>query len=371
MYKSKFVMLLVGLLVTSVAFFGFGDTSQVGDDFFDSEWELFVGDHVGSFSSEFGRNFGSHQWSAKLEGFSEQAGDDQFAGFYGMNGIWGSALETEPYLLLGSPESIERYVYLDMGSDARSSLSQSIWMGAMVDQLENPQGPEGMGFDENYELYISTNLAGDKGVYARYETGVLYEDSIAEGPSGRWYGGIASPRAQVGQIQSDNLIMISEGPNSEVGFSLLVTKDSGTHGFVPVADYSVRGTSTLGASIFAGTMGQQNDREVLAGAYLDGNGDAVVGKIETDEGVYLGDVRQFVASGTGTLTVAGSGRSDLYGFIHEAGAGVPQAGINPGSIVTTTLPGADYVYNKGQVTAGFSVGDSSNIIWSFEGGGQE
>jgi len=40
MQKSKFALLLVGLLVTSIAFFGFGDTDQVGDDFFDSEWNL-------------------------------------------------------------------------------------------------------------------------------------------------------------------------------------------------------------------------------------------------------------------------------------------------------------------------------------------
>jgi len=342
--------------------------------------EPFLGDHVGYFSSEFGRDFGSMQWSARLEGFSEQAGDDQFVGFYGMHGSWGSVLETS-LIPIGTPSGIERFVYLDMGSDAKSSLTQTIYMGPLVDQQEMERtntlpsdiDPDIPGFDENYEIYMSTSVAGDKGVYSRYDAGVLYEDSIEEDPGSRWYAGIASPRASEFGQSSPNLKLLGEGPNSKVGFSLLVTKDAGPHGYVPVADHSAHGESTLGAKIFSGTVGDPDDREVLVGAYGDDDSNIVVGKIETDEGFYTGLVRQFVASGTGTFTVTGSGRSDLYAVIYPIGGGAPGSGIMPGSVVSGNLPGADYEYHKGQVTAGFSVGDKpeNNIIWSFEGGGHE
>ena len=382
MYKSKFVMLLVGLLVTSVAFFGFGDTSQVGDDFFDSEWNLNIGDHVGSFESTFLRDFGSNQWSASLSGFSEQAGDSQFDGtHYGMHGVWGSILETDPSLVQGTGpmEGIERFVYLNMGSNAKSSLSQTIMMGPEVDQRDASFGDNSAdptitpGFDENYKIYLSTNVAGDKGVYSRYDAGVLFEDSVGEGPGGRWYAGIASPRAGVeDQFASPNLQLLGEGPNSVVSFDLLIVKDNGTHGYIPVADYSAVGKSTLGAQIFSGTIGQQNDREVLAGGYLNADGKAVVGKIETDEGVYEGIVRQFIGSGTGTFTVSGSGRSDLHALIYVPGSTTP-SGLPSGQLIPGNLPGADYEYSKFQITAGYSVGDldENNIVWSFEGGGQE
>jgi hypothetical protein len=381
MYKSKFVMLLVGLLVTSVAFFGFGDTSQVGDDFFDSEWELDIGDHVGSFESTFLRDFGSNQWSASLSGFSEQAGDSQFDGtHYGMYGVWGSILETDPSLVQGTGqgmEGIERFVYLNMGSNAKSSLSQTIMMGPEVDQRDAMFGDNGdpafAGFDENYKIYLSTNVAGDKGVYSRYDAGVLFEDSTDDiDATSRWYAGIASPRAFEDQVSSPNLQLLAEGPNSVVSFDLLVVKDNGTHGYIPVADYSAVGKSTLGAQIFSGTIGQPDDREVLAGGYLNADGKAVVGKIETDEGVYEGIVRQFIGSGTGTFTVSGSGRSDLHALIYVPGSttpsGLPSGQLNPGN-----LPGADYEYSKFQITAGYSVGDldDNNIVWSFEGGGEE
>jgi len=390
MYKSKFVMLLVGLLVTSVAFFGFGDTSQVGDDFFDSDWEFWIGDHVGYLRNmEIGRDFGSHQWSAKLEGFSEQADDNQedFSGIYGLNGVWGSLGETiDPYPPGGA---MERYIYLDMGSDARSSLSQTIWMGPKVHQnyqertqVNGENGTTGIdpsepGFDDNYKLYIYTNVMGDKGVYSRYDAGVLFEDSTEdEDATSRWYGGIASPRGYYQDVSSPNLKLLGEGPNSEVNFSLIVFKDSGTHGFVPVADHSVLGTSNLGAMIFSGTVGQQDDREVLVGSYLGSDGKAVVGKIETDEPLFYGNHRLFSASGKGKLTVTGSGRSDLHTWIYDpqgtlpnggTGLGIPSGSLHP----TMALTGVDYQYFEAAVTAGFSVGDTGNVLWSFEGGGQE
>ncbi len=388
MYKSKFVMLLVGLLVTTVAFFGFGDTSQVGDDFFDSDWEVNLGDHVGYFSSEFGRDSGSLPWSARIEGFSEQAGDDQSGNapeVYGLHGAWGSILETDSSLVQGTDEDmedIERFVYLNMGSNAKSNLSQSIVMGPFVDQLgaafvADGDDPIHPGFDENYKLYLSTNVAGDKGVYSRYDAGVLYEDSTDddgdETIESRWYGGIASPRAFEEQVTSPNLQLLGEGPNSQVSFDLLMVKHNGTHGYIPVADYSAVGTGSNGAQIFSGTVGDPDDREVLAGGYLNADGKAVVGKIETDEGPYEGIVRQFIGSGTGEFTVSGSGRSDLHALIYEPSVGTP-AGLDSGNITTGgTLPGADYEYSKFMITGGYSVGDlpQDQIIWSFEGGGQE
>ncbi|MBS3787721.1 hypothetical protein KGY79_05930 [Candidatus Bipolaricaulota bacterium] len=331
MKKYSFTLILVGVLVASLAVFGFG---QAGDDFFDSGWHLDIGAHVGGMDLTFDKNFGNNQWSVNLQGTSQlpQAGEEA------LQGVWGSYLD-------------ETFTYTDVMSGAKSSLSESWTIG-----------PWEHG-NNNYLLEMGTSASGDKYSHLRYEAGLLNEcrPGPCNGNEQLIFGGIQHPEQfdEEGGIEQDGLIAAG-GPNSKISYSIIAYEDFGDFGYLPVADSAAYGTSDKYAEFLLPST--DSDGNVLAGATFDA-GNVIVNEVDP-----AGDIRnEFNALGDGMLTVTGSGDESLFAWIKDASQNM--LGETNIDVAPVGDFDASYTYSKFLVRAAYEGGPEDETNWTFEGGG--